>query len=302
MLYVRRVHALFFLLISFLLAGNGLAAQVPDSDILLLDIEWNDRGRPVLKNPVWVTEREGYDNQPSFDPTGEFVLYTSVRNGQADIYRYVLDTGDTTQMTSTPESEYSPIVTPGGAHFSVVAVESDDSTQRIWRFPLADAEEERLPRIVMETINPVGYYTWLDENYLAMFILGKDRNSMMICHRRKQKPKVVSGDIGRCIQTIPGVEAASFTVQRKEYRAIRKYDHKSGKVTDICKALPESEDYCWTPDGKILMGSGSRLYFFNPKGDQRWHLGFELLDLGISNFNRLAISPKGDKIALVVPR
>ena len=39
------------------------------------------------------------------------------------------------RVTNTPESEYSPTVTPDGAHISVIRVEAD-GTQRLWRFTL----------------------------------------------------------------------------------------------------------------------------------------------------------------------
>ena len=63
--------------------------------------------------------------------------------------------GSTTRVTNTPESEYSPTVTPDGAHISVIRVEAD-GTQRLWRFTIdgrvagtgADRRQAgRLPRV-----------------------------------------------------------------------------------------------------------------------------------------------------------
>src|SRR5262249_42680455 len=89
------------------------------------------RGRPgevvaeAVKN---VTNRPGYDNQPHFSPDGKTLFYTSVRDGQSDIYRVDLASGAITAFTNTPESEYSPTVMPGGKEIAVIRVERD-STQ-----------------------------------------------------------------------------------------------------------------------------------------------------------------------------
>ncbi|MFT7588459.1 MAG: tricorn protease-like protein [Limisphaerales bacterium] len=286
----------FFLLVALSIIFNGqVNAQPGQSDIVLLDIVWGEDGRPTLSNPVWVTNREGYDNQPSFDPKGEFLLYTAIIGEQADIYRYNIEEQSTVQLTKTETSEYSPKIMPDGDFFSVVMVESDDSTQRLWKYPISGGK----PRIIMDAIDPVGYYSWLDGTNIALFILGKERNVMVMSHRRKQNLRVISSDIGRCLQTIPSESSISFVANGTDQKLIRRYDHLSKRVSDICKTLPESEDYCWSPDGKILMGSGSRLYYFDERGDGRWHLGFELNELGITKFNRISVNRTGDKLAIV---
>src|SRR3989442_341427 len=87
------------------------------SDIFIVDVKTKlDRKTRTdeLKfgAPKKVTDFAGYNNQPFFMPDGRSLLYTSIRNKQADIYRYDLNTGATTQVTNTPESEYSPTLMP----------------------------------------------------------------------------------------------------------------------------------------------------------------------------------------------
>lgn len=74
-----------------------------------------------------------YDNRPAFTPDGTGLLFTSTRGGgtQTDISRYDIMSGETMRVTSTPESEYSPTVTPDEAHVSVIRVEAD-GTPRLW--------------------------------------------------------------------------------------------------------------------------------------------------------------------------
>ena len=65
----------------------------------------------------------------------------------------------------------------------------------------------------------------------------------------------------------------------------------------ITKTLEGSEDYCWTPAGHLLMAKGSELYRIRPGQDQEWQL---MADLGVGEFYRLAMSPNGNKLAVVV--
>ena len=90
---------------------------------------------------VKITTFAGYNNQPSFLPDGRSIFYTSIRDKQADIYRYDIRSGATSQITNTPESEYSPMLMPDGKNISVVRVEAD-GTQRLWKFPLNGGQPE----------------------------------------------------------------------------------------------------------------------------------------------------------------
>src|SRR5437870_6142781 len=120
---------------------------IPDTDIFLVDFS---NGAPKGK-PVNITQREGYDNQPYFLPHSPHLFYTSIAKNQADIYRYNLKTGKSAAFTNTPESEYSTGLTPDGKFISVVRVEADQKTQRLWEFPLNGGP----PRLVLTNIKPV---------------------------------------------------------------------------------------------------------------------------------------------------
>ncbi|MDX1675452.1 MAG: hypothetical protein R3314_11715, partial [Longimicrobiales bacterium] len=151
-------------LTAALLPASG-TAQTP-TDIYLLPLDRQEDGRLVAAGePRPVTDRDGYDNQPHFTPDGR-LLYTSIRDGQADTYLYDPATGETTRVTTTPESEYSPTPIPGSDRFSVVRVEAD-STQRLWSF----APDGSRPRLVLEDVAPVGYHAWSDDR-VALFVLG----------------------------------------------------------------------------------------------------------------------------------
>ncbi|HKW46060.1 MAG TPA: hypothetical protein VJN70_01390, partial [Gemmatimonadaceae bacterium] len=143
-------------------------AGPPSTDIYLAPIKMAG-GKITVGTPLNVTNRPGYDNQPSFTPDSRAILFTSVRgDAQADIYRYELRTKATSRVTTTPESEYSATVFGDGSRFSAIRVEAD-STQRLWSFRLDGSD----PRVVFESIKPVGYHAWVDSTTVAMFTLGR---------------------------------------------------------------------------------------------------------------------------------
>ncbi|NBC16507.1 MAG: hypothetical protein GVY18_04225, partial [Bacteroidetes bacterium] len=63
---------------------------------------------------------DGYDAEPTVSPDGRYVVFTSTRSGDLDLWRYDLETGDLLQLTD--ELGYD-----GGAFFS------PDSKQIVWR-------------------------------------------------------------------------------------------------------------------------------------------------------------------------
>src|SRR6266852_4575492 len=73
----------------------------PSSDVFIVDVKSRD-GQMRFGQPVKITNTVGYNNQPSFLPDGRSILYTSIRDKQADIYRYDIRANSTTQVTNTP--------------------------------------------------------------------------------------------------------------------------------------------------------------------------------------------------------
>src|SRR5258706_12082733 len=201
-----------FILVSALVAPAQTPAPSPVpappvNNIFLIGIA-NHNDQMTFGKPLKVTEWNGYNNQPFFFPDGRSLFYTSIRaDKQADIYRYEIKSGKTTRVTETTESEYSPTVTPDAKSISVVRVEAD-GTQRLWKFPLAGG----VPSLVLEKIKPVGYQAWIDENTLALFILGAagKPSTLQIVDVRTEKAEVIAESIGRPLRRVPGQNKLSF--------------------------------------------------------------------------------------------
>lgn len=269
-------------------------AAPPGTEVYLAELAVRD-GALVVGTPANVTRRPGYDNQPGFTPEGDAILYTSgPADGQTDIFRYDLASGATTRVTRTPESEYSPTVLPGGGGFSAVRVEAD-STQRLWAFRLDGSD----PRLVLENVKPVGYHAWIGPHTLALFVLGSPP-TLQLADTRTGEAEVVASGIGRSLHRIPGREAASFVhkVSPREWW-ISELDPETRRVTRLVRTLPGVEDYAWMPDGTLLAARGSRLYRWAPGRGPGWEVVADFGAAGIAGVTRLAVSPRGDRLALV---
>lgn len=291
-------HALWRLTACLVVGATAAAAQQapPSTDIYLLDLKVSE-GRVQIGPPHNITDRDGYDNQPCFAPDGKSLLYNSHRDGQNDVYLYSLAERSLARVTETKESEYSPTFMPDGAHFSVVRVEAD-GTQRLWRFDLSG----RNPALVLENVKPVGYHAWADETTVALFVLGTPP-TLQIADTRTGKADVILQNVGRSLHKVPGRGAISFVHKASEKEWwVKLLEPGSRQVTPLVQTLPGSEDYAWTSDGALLMGQGSKLFEYKPGRDETWKEVADLALQGVGGITRLAVSPMGDRLALVGQR
>lgn len=258
-------------------------------------------GVPRVQRVENLTGRTGYDNQPSFTADGRALLYTVIeRDGPSDIWRIDLATRERVNVTRTAvESEYSATPMPDGVHFSSVRVEAD-STQRLWRFALRGDEA---PALLVERIQPVGYHVWTGDATLGLYVLGAPLGTpgappatLQLADVRTGAGTVVARDIGRALQRIPGRAALSFVQLGPDGAWIMALDLHTGAATRIARAPERSDYHVWTADGVLIAGSGSRLLVWV---NGQWDVMADLAADGVRGISRLAISPRGDRLAFV---
>ena len=278
------------------------AATPPASDIYIVDLKIKHSYKThadeiTLGDPKRITDFAGYNNQPSFMPDGKSILYTSIRDKQADIYRYDIQTGATTRVTNTPESEYSPTLMPDRKNISVVRVESD-GTQRLWKFPLDGGP----PSLVIEDIKPVGYHLWIDDHTLALFVLGGTGkpNFLELYDLTSHKSEFIAENPGRVLRRIPNQEKFSF-VQKiaPDHWEIKAFDLRTRTSSSLTRTLPGVEDYAWLPGGLLLMGKESKLFTVLPLEGKNWSQLEDFTVPGLQGISRITVSPKGDRLAIV---
>lgn len=274
-------------------AHTASAQGLPSTDIYLADLRVRD-GRVTVGPLVNVTNRTGYDNQPYFLPDGRTFLFTSSReDGQADIYRYDILSGSVTRLTTTPESEYSPTPLPRGGGFSVVRVEAD-STQRLWAFDVDGAHA----RLVLDSVKPVGYHAWGDDHTLGLFILGSP-STFQLADTRTGNAEVAARDIGRSLQKVPGHDAISFVQKDSGGWWVKEIDLRTREIRPLVQTLENVDFFAWSPGGILLMAQDTRLYQWNPQRGKEWEEVADVAAAGLTRVSRLAVSPAGDRIAIV---
>ena len=264
-------------------------------------------GQLAVGKPENISNSPGYDNQPFFAPDGQTIFFTSARGDvsskcgspQTDVYRFDLTSRALSRVTETADCEYSPTVTPDGKHLSAIRVEPD-GTQRLWQFTVGGGS----PAVILQDVKPVGYHAWLDERTLALFVLGQPP-TLQVVSLPTGKAEIVATNIGQSIQKIPG-GGVSFVQQsgEGEQRAltVTKVALENGRAvtTALTAAVPGARQahLAWTPDGTLLMANEGTLHAWSA-GQRGWRAIADLTALGLRNVTRLAVSPKGDRIAIV---
>lgn len=281
------------LIVMILLINSTLQAQ-SGTEVYLFDLK--KKGDTfIISNPTNISQNKGYDNQPSFLPDGSAILFSSSQGDQTDVVKYDLETKKKTRLTNTSGSEYSPTVIPKRNMFSTILLEKD-GTQLLYQYSLSGGEGTILvPEL------KIGYHAWYDVNTLYSFVLTDPNFTFQKTSLAGMRHQVLGENIGRSLHRIPKSKAMSF-IQKSEDQPwkIQRLEVATGKVSTIINTLEKSEDMTWTPKGTILMGKGNEIYKFNPKKDENWQLVIDLGEFELSTISRVAVSPKGDKLVVVV--
>ena len=263
--------------------------QPPATEIYLASFA--DASRVSAGSPINITNNPGYDNQPYFLRDSSGVLFSSNRDGkQNDIYRYDITSQTVTQVTSTPENEYSPTITPDGKTFTTIR----GAEQRLWRFN-PDGSDAGM---VWGDRGLIGYHAWITPQQLGAFVLGKP-NTLELIDLQARTSEAVESNIGRSLHIRPG--RGTFTFVHKPADGawvIKELDPKTRKIDTLTPTVSGSEDFAWTPSGLIVMGAKSKLFSWESSKDG-WREIADLGTQGVTAITRLAISPDGRWIAMV---
>lgn len=274
-------------------AGSSLYAQT-GSEIFLFDLH-QKKNSLTLSNPKNITNHSGYDNQPSFHLDKPIIYYSSFNDdGRSDIKTYNYKTGETKSLTQTTEREYSPTLTPDKKFVSCI-IQRDNSAQDLGKYPVEGGQ----PTVIIDNLI-VGYHAWIDDSRLLLFVLGEPQ-TLRVYDTNTKAEKTLAEKIGRSLHAISNQNAMSFVhkVSDSEW-IIKRFDKTTGAITDITTTLPDREDLCWTPDGKIIMSDGTKIYFLDPASEKKWIEIPMVSNQNIKGITRLAINKKGNKLAVVV--
>ena len=294
-----------FLTVLILTFGVAAFAQPPSTDVLLAPLPTmsEDVVTVAAEDVTYITDNDVYDNQPSFTPDGAAVLFVAADEaGETDIFRYDLTTGETVQVTDTPESEFSPQVTPDGQYITTVRIEADGATQRLWQFGL----DGQNAQVLLEDVPRVGYYAFANPDTLALVRVDEETNglplSLHVSDLATGETVQVAEDVGVGVVKVPGRDAVSF-VQRLEDGSsmIQLYNAASGEISDLTRTLPEVDAHAWLSDGALLAAQDSTLYSWQ-EGQDAWQPYLDFGEAGIGNMSRLVLSPDASQLAFVIAK
>jgi dipeptidyl aminopeptidase/acylaminoacyl peptidase len=281
--------------ILFLAMATTSFAQLPNTDIWVMDMQVKN-DTVILVNPENITNLVGYDNQPVFSPDSKYLLYTSVRDGlQSDVFKYDVNTKVTSQVTKTPTSEYSPKFMPDGKNISVVMVEAD-STQRIWSFPIKGGR----PKVLIPKIDSVAYYCWNNETSIYLSLITKPAQLIAVDLNKGTSTPVMQS-IGRSINVLDAPDGRRVYYSNDDQLYSTSCTTNSDKRAETVLGF-DSEDFAFLNANQVIIGDDFRLYCktdFNKTGNQLWKPMADLSNKNIKTITRIAISPDGEKIAIV---
>lgn len=284
----------FYTLLLLLSFCSSAYAQT-GSEVYLFDLK-TKKGKIILSNPQNVTNHPGYDNQPSFHSDEPLLYFTSFNEeGRADLKSYDYKSKQTKNITQTPEREYSPTLTPDKKYLSCI-IQRDNGAQDLGKYPVTGGT----PDVLIDNLT-VGYHVWTDNSHVALFVLGKEGSPNTLHYLRlpTKEDTVLAENIGRSLHKIPNETAFSYVHKIGESNwEIKRMDTNTLKGETIASTLPGREDITWTPSGTILSSDGTKLYQLRNKVWEEIVIKESVPAL--KGITRLAISAKGDKLAVVV--
>ncbi|MCB0472654.1 MAG: PD40 domain-containing protein [Flavobacteriaceae bacterium] len=264
-----------------------------ETEVYLFDLVKKD-STIGIENPINISNNEGYyDNQPSFLLDGSGILFTSTRNGQTDIALYNLENATMAWLTDTPGNEYSAIQSPSKKYFSAIYLDTT-GTQRLWLYPFS----KRTPKLLLENLE-VGYYVWFDKRIVVSFVLG-DPPTLEVSNLKYKIKYPIDKNIGRSLLKIPNSDLISMISYEHEDPEVYAINPVNSEKEYLADPLEGSQDIAWTPDGTMIMGKDDTLYKLKPSEDKSWIPFAHLNEFHLSGITRLAISPLGNKITVVV--
>jgi dipeptidyl aminopeptidase/acylaminoacyl peptidase len=293
-----------FRLALLVLAGSlpaGAQELVP-VNLFVADLT-DDNGAVKIGAPRKLTGDRGISSQPAFSPDGKSVVFVARRdsaNAQSDVYRIDLATGAETRITSTPEMENSPTITPDGKLMVIRWV--PETLFKEWGPWLYDVKTGQPLSGVLPGPDTVGYYVRVDSVTYAM-VRPRNPSNVAIFDTRSRKMTDYEGPVGNLPpQLVPGRRAISYartdSLGRNE---IRELDLATLKSSTIAPAVLGRVAHAWTPRGEILMGKGNKVYALRPGSGAQWREIAAFTDRELRSITAYTVSPAGDKLILLSP-
>lgn len=274
-----------------LIVSVVMSAQVPNTDLWLFKIETDKLNQTILKDPLNITNREGYDNQPSFSSDGKRLYYVSIKEDkQADIYYYDMGGKLNVPFTKTKVSEYSPTLIGNGGFLASVVVEAD-SAQRIHYINILSGIDDN--KLEMDS---VGYFTFLNTDTVIYYKLTNPHSLRYYVTSTNEDKWLGNAPI----RTFRTVNRHSFIYGLKDSTQVNfyKYDFLLQKASRYATYPSTNEDIVWHPLWGLIKSEEEKLLRFDELKSE-WILLFDLASFDIKKITRFAFDPKTKYLVVV---
>ncbi len=281
-----------FILLSFLLL-SGLVIAQPGNNVYVGQLNIK---KGSVKNVIAITDSEGYDNQPFFHPEQPLVYFSSANNQNiTDIKSFHLKTKETRNITNSPTvHEYSPTVTPDRSGFSCI-LQLENGSQYLGKYNFDTGKADTLINNLT-----IGYHCWVNEDQLALFVLG-DPHELRLYTLSSKKDAIVDHNIGRSFHTQEKNKNKFYYISKEKTAwTINEMDAENKTKKIIAPTLKNNEDISWTPNGQIVSSDGTDIFMYDPNGNKTWKKLDANLPDDQGKLSRIAISADGKWIAFVL--
>jgi len=285
-------------LVLLLASAATLHAQINDSEVWVGSLDLSG-GRFAVSNLVNISKHPGYDNQPAFFPDGKLVFTSQIA---------VLDeTGHAVQAVIHDFANGTSTPVPGALGFSPTP--AADGSLMLLRDGHVVLHDSSGNESQLTETKDAGYFTRFDEQTWVLYINDKQRRIVIYDPKTKALDTMALGSSTAPFR-IPGKRAVSFVAvepfpapegnapPRKLF--LRELNLADRQVTTLASVpFPTSGSHVWTSRGTLLMASGHTIYEWNPAKPDDWRMAATFDDPELQGLTRIAISPHGDRIALV---
>jgi len=272
-------------------------SQMSETDIWLVNIVKKE-GKYSYEKPLNITNRKGYDNQPSFTDENKGIYFVSDKvENQTDIFIYNIKHKTINPVFQTRESEYSPTLTTDNKFITCVVVLTD-SSQQLLNYDV----ENKLSAVEIAKGIPntdsVGYFTWLNKDTVLYYKLTEPHSlrawdittnkDVWICDH----PTRAFKKIGNTSQFIYGIKKDSTSVEFRIYNPTL----RESKVYATYPSI--NQDFVWNNELGLIKSENSELLNYNPL-TKKWNLLFSFSNIGIKKITRFVFDSKNKRLAIV---
>lgn len=275
----------------FFLLALVVEAQLPSTQLWLFKLETNKLKSTLLKDPVNISNQEGYNNQPCFSSDGKKIYYSSGNTaGQTDVFYYDIKKKKNVPVIASKVSEYSPTLVNQDRSLASVVVEPD-SAQRIHFMDVLSGRDEN--KLDMDS---VGYFTFLNSDTLIYYKLTQPPSLRYYSISTKEDKWLADEPVRgfkavnrhRLVYGIKDSVSVTFYI----------YDFLLRKAYKYAEYSSLNEDITWHPALGLIKSEENKLFRFD-ESTGAWQVLFDLSSFQVKKITRFAFGPEYKYLVVV---